>query len=144
MRARHSRRGRNGVGVLRELLEERYGTTIPDSWFGRLVADLLEGAGLPVPVIEHDVHGPGGRWLARVDLAYPERRVAIELDSKAHHLHEAAFETDRVRQNGLELAGWTVLRFTWAFYSRHPVRLCAQVDAALRREAGHLALMRPA
>jgi hypothetical protein len=144
VRARHSRRGRNGVGILRSLLDERFGTTIPDSWFGRLVADLLVDAGLPGPVVEYDVRGRGGRWIARVDLAYPDARVAIELDSKRHHLHEAAFEADRPRQNAMELAGWTVLRFTWAFYSHHPMRLCAEVDTALRSAGGHLALVRPA
>ena len=139
-RARHSRRGRNGVGVLRDLLEERYGTAIPDSHFGRLVADLLVDAGLPEPQIEYDVHTSAGLWLARVDLAYPERRVAIELDSKAHHLHEDAFEADRPRQNRLELAGWVVLRFTWRLYSRSPTRLCAEVDGALG--TGFLAKLR--
>jgi hypothetical protein len=133
-----------GSGILRSLLDERFGTTIPDSWFGRLVADLLVDGGLPGPVVEYDVRGRGGRWIARVDLAYPDARVAIELDSKRHHLHEAAFEADRPRQNALELAGWTVLRFTWAFYSHHPMRLCAEVDTALRGAGGHLALVRPA
>lgn len=133
VRTRHSRRGRDGVGKLRALLEERYGTTIPDSHFGRLVADLLVTAGLPTPVIEHDVHSAAGVWLARVDMGYPEHKIAIELDSKAHHLHELAFEADRPRQNRLEIEGWLVLRYTWRFYSRSPNRLCNEVAAALRR-----------
>jgi hypothetical protein len=132
MRGRHSRKGRNGVGKMRELLAERYGTTIPDSHFGRLVADLLVDAGLPTPVIEHNVYTENGLWLARVDLAYPDRLVAIELDSKKHHLHEEAFEKDRPRRNRVELAGWLVLNYTWQFYSRHPTQLCAEVAEAIR------------
>ena len=133
VRARHARRGRNGVGKMRELLEERYGSTIPDSHFGRLVADLLVDSGLPHPELEHNVFGPDGMWLARVDAAYPDELVAIELDSKRHHLHEEAFEHDRPRQNRIELAGWMVLRYTWQFYSRSPGQLCREVAEALRR-----------
>ena len=133
VRARHARKGRNGVGKMRELLEERYGTTIPDSHFGRLVADLLVDSGLPHPEMEHNVHAPDGRWLARVDAAYPPAMIAIELDSKKHHLHEEAFESDRPRQNLIELEGWLVLRYTWQFYSRRPGKLCAEVAEALRK-----------
>jgi hypothetical protein len=136
VRARHSRRGRDGVGKMRELLEERYGTTIPDSYFGRLVADLLVDAGLPQPEIEHNVYSETGEWLARVDVAYPRWKIAIELDSKQHHLHEEAFEADRPRQNRLEIEGWLVLRYTWLFYSRHPNKLCAEVREAVRHRRG--------
>jgi hypothetical protein len=133
VRARHARRGRNGTGKMRALLEERYGSTIPDSHFGRLVADLIVDAGLPAPEIEYDVRGPDGRWLARVDLAYPDDRLAVELDSAKHHLNERAFEADPVRQNRLEVAGWAVLRYTWKAYSRRPHVICAEVAAALQR-----------
>lgn len=135
VRARHARRGRNGTGKMRELLEERYGSTIPDSHFGRLVADLLVDAGLPEPEVEYDIHAADGRWLARVDLAFPSRSVAVELDSAKYHLNEQAFEADPVRQNRVELEGWTVLRYTWKAYSRRPEVICAEVAAALRRPA---------
>jgi hypothetical protein len=126
-----ARRGRNGTGRMRELLEERYGTTIPDSHFGRLVADLLVDAGLPAPEIEYDIRALDGRWLARADLAYPPERVAVELDSKRHHLNERAFEADPIRQNRVEIAGWTVLRYRWKAYSQRPQVLCTDVSNAL-------------
>jgi predicted transcriptional regulator of viral defense system len=135
VRARHARRGRNGTGKMRELLEERYGSTIPDSHFGRLVADLLVDYGLPAPEIEYDVHAADGRWLARVDLAYPDDCLAVELDSAKHHLNEQAFEADPARQNKVELEGWTMLRYTWKAYSRQPQIICAEVAAALRRRS---------
>jgi hypothetical protein len=118
---------------MRMLLEERYGSTIPDSHFGRLVADLLLDYGLPAPEIEYDVRAADGRWLARVDLAYPEHLLAIELDSVKHHLNERSFEADPVRQNKVEVEGWTVLRYTWKAYSCQPQVICAEVAAALRR-----------
>jgi hypothetical protein len=131
VRARHARRGRNGTGRMRELLEERYGTTIPDSHRGRLVADLLVDAGLPAPEIEYDIRALDGRWLARADLANPPERVAVELDSTRHRLNERAFEADPVRQNRVEVAGWTVLRYTWKAYSQRPQVLCTDVSNAL-------------
>jgi uncharacterized protein DUF559 len=55
----------------------------------------------------------GGRFLGRVDLAWPEQRVAVEFDGEVHR-DRRIFVDDLRRQNGLVLAGWTVLRFTSA------------------------------
>jgi hypothetical protein len=130
--ARHSRRGRRGVGPLRAILEECYGGVVPDSRFNRLVERLLVDSGMP-PVVEHEVVTAAGRFVARLDLAFPDRRVGLELDSRRHHLTAAAFEADRPRQNELELLGWTVLRYTWRHYLQTPGRIVSDVDAALRR-----------
>ena len=131
--ARHSRRGRRGVGPLRAILEECYGASVPDSRFNRLVERLLVDSGLPQPEIEHRVLDASGTEVARVDLAYPLQLVALELDSRRFHLSVDAFESDRPRQNRLELLGWTVLRYTWAHYTRTPNRLVGEVAEALRR-----------
>ncbi len=48
----------------------------------------------------------------RIDLAYPDLRIAIELDGWAVHGTRGAFDHDRARGNELALAGWTLLRFT--------------------------------
>lgn len=69
---------------------------------------LLRAAGLPPPVRQHEVKA-GGRFVARVDLAYPAARLAIELDSFRWHAGQAAFHRDRDRLNRLEAAGWRVL-----------------------------------
>lgn len=130
--ARHSRRGRRGVGPLRAILEECYGKAIPDSHFNRLVARLLVDAGLPEPELEYHVVTREGEELARLDVAYPDQLVGVELDSRKHHLTAAAFEADRVRQNKLELRGWMILRYTWRHYTRTPNRILTDVSDALR------------
>lgn len=127
----HSRRGRRGVGPLRAVLDASYGAKVPDSRFNRLVERLLVASGLPAPAIEHEVRTPHGLLIARVDLAYPDQRVAIELDGKRDHLTSRAFEHDRQRQNRLELFGWLVLRYTWRQYLDSPTRLVAEVQSAL-------------
>ena len=72
-----------------------------------------------------------GALIAQVDLAYPDCRVAIELDSVRFHLNRDAFVRDARRRNRLMLAGWNVLSFTWADYRHEPTVLCAQVASAL-------------
>jgi len=80
---RHARRGRDGVGAFRAVLEERYGdSAVPDSVFNRRVQRLLVDHGLPPPLMEHEIHTADGAFVARLDLAYPERLVA---DVRAAH-----------------------------------------------------------
>lgn len=59
--------------------------------------------GLPLPVLQHPV-GP-----YRLDLAYPELRLAIEYDGREHLTPERA-RRDLRREAFLTAAGWTVLR----------------------------------
>ncbi|MCB0972903.1 MAG: type IV toxin-antitoxin system AbiEi family antitoxin domain-containing protein [Acidimicrobiales bacterium] len=84
-------------------------------------------AGLPRPELQWRVRRPDGSS-AYIDLAYPGRWVAIELDGWAEHGLRSAFDPDRVRANDLVLLGWTVLRFTWTMSDRY---LCQTVAAAI-------------
>ena len=124
----HSRNGRAGCSALRAALDERCGDDpVPLSAWSRMVEDLLVGAGLRRPAMEYRVSDDRGRFVAQVDLAYPSRRLAIELDSKRWHLNSVSFVRDPRRRNALMVAGWTVLTFTWRDYKEHPGRLCATV-----------------
>lgn len=63
----------------------------------------------PVPEFTDSV--PGRRF--RLDIAFPEQMLAIEVDGhKSHGKHRAGFEKDREKQNLLTLNGWRVLRFS--------------------------------
>jgi hypothetical protein len=85
-------------------------TAIAESRPEARVARLLVVAGLPAPVQQHWVRVAGDRY--RLDLAYPEQKVAIEYDGWDTHRSRTAFDRDRRRDRILQLAGWTVLRFT--------------------------------
>lgn len=127
-----ARRGRRGVGVLRPLLERRLGTSGPrPGEFERRVGRLLVNAGVPEPVFEHIIRTLGGAFVARVDLAYPPLRLAIECDSDRWHSGRARRQADLDRQNRLVLAGWTILRFTWDDLIDQPHLIVAQVRSAL-------------
>jgi very-short-patch-repair endonuclease len=129
----HGRRGRDGVGRLRTIVEAELGLVPTESEFEHLVEQLLVLEGLPRPDRQHLVNDVTGGLVARIDLAYPQARLAIELDGEAHHSDGVAFERDRVRQNELVLLGWTVLRFTWAQLVRTPWIIVQQVRDLLRQ-----------
>jgi len=87
-------------------------------------------AGLPEPVVQYDVLTPGGRFVARLDLAYPKQRVGLEYDGD-HHRDRDTFRADAVRLNRLRLLDWSILRFTADDVLRNPGRMLAQIRAAL-------------
>lgn len=128
--ARHARRGRPGIRRLRRvILSNMDRAEVTDSDFELLVLALIAEFGLPTPVLHHKVFD-GDRFVAEVDLAYPELRIAIELDGKAH-IEEDVWQRDLPRQNDLVLTGWVVLRFTWARFSRRPDLVITEIRAAL-------------
>jgi hypothetical protein len=109
---RLSRRGRPGLGPARKLVTARYGDDVPESLLERAFLALVRGAGLPDPEAQVEIADAAG-FIARADFAYPDQRVAIELDGRRHHLHADAFERDRAKRNRLQLLGWQVLAYTW-------------------------------
>lgn len=95
----------------------------------------LGDAALPLPVAQHEIRDRGGRLVARVDGAYLELRLVLELDGRSVHSSAEAVFRDRRRQNELELLGWRVLRFTWWDVVHDTAHFVATVRAALARAA---------
>lgn len=127
---RHARRGRPGIARLRRLIATHaHRDEVTDSDLELLFLTLLAEHGLPEPVLHFRVTD-GSRFVAEVDAAYPEDKIAIELDG-SHHLHDKVRERDLPRQNDLVLVGWTVLRFTWARIAARPELVVAEVRTAL-------------
>lgn len=127
---RHKRRGRNGGGALRDWLDRYFEVDgVPESGLEQLVLDAILDALLPAPVAQHWVRAGGGSY--RLDLAYPERRICIEVDGVQHRDDADVRADDLVRQRALEDAGWTVIRIrSWCF--------ATDVADALRQLRGHL------
>jgi very-short-patch-repair endonuclease len=71
----------------------------------------------------------GRRWV--IDVAFPNARLAIEVDGYAYHSDQLRFQHDRTRQNALIRAGWRVLRFTWADLIERPNKVIAEITALL-------------
>jgi very-short-patch-repair endonuclease len=73
---------------------------------------VLTDAGFAPEELQHTVR-MDGRPFARLDLAWPSRRVCLEADGRDVHSQPDALYRDRHRQNLLVAQGWTVLRATW-------------------------------
>lgn len=89
---------------------------------------LLLRSGLPRPVAQHVVRD-GGRFVARVDLAWPDRRIAVEYDG-LWHADPAQFRADRQRLDRLTAAGWLVV-FVTAADLRDPGQLVSRLRSLL-------------
>jgi len=100
---------RRGSGALREVLEAWNPGALPAGVAEMRVVRPLVVAGLPHPVRQHEIRS-GGELVARVDLAYPRERVAIELDGFRWHAGRGPFRSDRIRGNRIEASGWRLLR----------------------------------
>jgi very-short-patch-repair endonuclease len=107
----------------------RHANGLSESAFESRVRAELLSAGLPPPQLQYEVRHDG-RFVARVDLAWPERRLAVEADGAETHVGSAALRYDLQRQNALIAAGWTPLRFTWSALGA----IAGPVRAALRAQ----------
>jgi len=105
----HSHPGRRGRRNLRralELLDER--SESPKESELRV---LIVEAGLPRPVCNASVFDSSQGFVARVDLSYPDRRIAIEYEGD-HHREKAQWRADLARRRRLEAQGWLYLSVT--------------------------------
>jgi very-short-patch-repair endonuclease len=95
-------------------------------------AAVLRRYGVPRAVYQYTVRS-GGRFIARVDFAYPECRLAVEVDGHDSHRTPAQLQSDLTRQNLLVAEGWTILRFTWADVVQRPDMVAEAVLHQLAR-----------
>jgi len=67
----------------------------------------------------------------RVDFLWPAQHLVVETDGWQGHSTPTAFQADRATANALQLAGYTILRFTHADVTRRPHHVAAEIQAAL-------------
>jgi hypothetical protein len=120
-------RGRRGSRQLRDLAGQT--GVVTRSELERRFAEFVASTGLPRPEANAALW-IGGRWI-EVDCLWRAQRVALELDGRAVHGSRAAFESDRVRDRALAVAGWTSVRVTWQQLERDARRLEADLRVLL-------------
>lgn len=104
-------KGRRRSTVMRAVLADRMDGLRPGGSEREVdLAKLLLCARVPRPVQQHRVRI--GSRVIRLDFAYPGLKIAIEYDGWTPHRTRLAFDSDRARDNELEVRGWLVLRFT--------------------------------
>ncbi|MGZ4802025.1 MAG: hypothetical protein ACXV9P_05420 [Acidimicrobiia bacterium] len=129
---RLSRSGRPGGPILRELLAARApGRRPTDSEMETLTLRAIRAHGLPEPMPQLEVWD-GPRRLGRVDLAYPEARIAIEYDSDEFHTGRVATRRDRARRHELIAASWLPIDVGPSDLRAGGTITCAAISQALR------------
>jgi len=131
-----ARSGRNGIGILRSVLDARAEDAAPhaESSLERAFLRLVARNDLPRPRVQHVVRDRSGRFIARLDTAWPNARLAVELDGRAFHAPLHRWNDDLARQNALVTLGWTVLRFTWWDIHDRPHQALRQLEQTLARD----------
>jgi very-short-patch-repair endonuclease len=86
---------------------------------------LVQSAGLPVPQSNTRVHG------YEVDLYWPAHRLVVEFDGWSTHSSRTAFESDRLKDAALQLAGERVMRVTARQLEGRPEELVARLAVAI-------------
>ena len=116
-------------GYLGKLAKDRLGLGVPHWKIERKAVALLRKHGLPDPVRQHPVRVDGRNY--NIDLAYPDRLIAIELKGEAPHWGRERFQYDIDRSNALKLAGWDEYTFTWLQVTQKQAEIAAIVWRAL-------------
>ena len=119
---------RPGAVRSRDAIEQiRPGTDSPKESEMRLI---LVRAGLPEPQIGYTVYDRNGHWVGTPDLAYVERRVALDYEGEIHRTDERTFLGDIERREMFADADWRYIRVT-KDHLRAPHRLVARVAPLL-------------
>lgn len=67
-------------------------------------------AGLPSPKVNADIVDDAGRWVAMVDLYWPEHRVAFDYEGDHHRTDRKQWSKDLIRARRIGEAGITYVR----------------------------------
>jgi very-short-patch-repair endonuclease len=92
----------------------------------------LVRSGLPRPVAQWDVYDDFGRFVARLDLAWPDAKVAVEYDGAWHWTQR---RHDDRRRDRLRELGWTVIVVSGDDLADRTDAFVSRVARALRRAA---------
>lgn len=120
------------VRSVRALIDHLDGAARPDSGLEARFLAVLDRAGLLRRAVLHHRIGIGSPGhTIELDIAFTERKVAVELDGWAYHRSKESFAGDRTRDVELSALGWVVLRFTHADVERRAVWVVQQLRRTL-------------
>lgn len=118
-----ARRAREALALARQGVESPMETRL------RL---LMVFAGLPEPAINLSVDGKPGQRGRRYDLSYPDVKVAIEYDGKAHVETIENWESDLLRREAIDNDGWRLVVITSKGIYTRPDQTLERIVGALR------------
>lgn len=118
---RHAAAARRAAALVRARVESPMETRL------RL---LLVLAGLPEPEINREMVGRAGGM--RLDMSYPEVKVAVEYDGRQHAENTQQWRRDVDRREELDRMGWRIIVVTSEGIFKEPARTVARVFEVLR------------
>ncbi len=103
---------------------------------------LILLAGLPEPVVNYTIYDDAGRVWLRLDLSYPELRLAVEYDGRQHAESTRQWERDVGRREELDGLGWRLVVLLAKDIYRTPEATLARICAALGGRGRRVAVCR--
>ncbi len=108
-----------GMREARQIFDVACGDT--ESEAERLFAELLTLHGITGWVPQLPFRGYA------VDFAFPESRLAVEINGWAFHRTQKRWMSDQNKSNALTAAGWSVLNYTWHHLTEDPEAVITEI-----------------
>ena len=94
---------------------------------------LIVRSGRAEPVVNFAVCRADGRFVAEIDLAYPDRRLGLEYEGDHHRSDRRQFRKDILRRERLMDLDWWIIRLTQDDLEARPGELLARLDGTVAR-----------
>lgn len=109
-----AKRGRNGCGVLRKLLQERGDLSrFPESPLETIIFEQLASSGLPLPMPQFEISDRAGHFVARPDFVWPKEKLVVEGHSRLWHEGNELEARDRERHLKLREHDYRIVYVSW-------------------------------
>ena len=136
---RPGQRGTNAVFA--ELERRSVDGHVRGSWFEKLIEDVIRSPRLPPVERQYDIRDASGGFIARVDLAFPSVRLAVEAHSRKFHTGTHREIVDQRRENRAMIEGWQFAYLGWAD-RKTPLQACRFLEGVVERRTIELGLDR--
>ena len=127
--------GRRGAATIRAILASSEPAGITENDFEEMFVAFLDSHGIPRPRFNATL--PVRGRLLRPDCLWPDERLIVELDGRAVHGTEQAFEGDRRRDRTLIAEGWRSMHVTWLQLRDEPEMIAADLKETLASQSRH-------
>lgn len=127
-----ARRGRNGCGILRELIKERANLTqYPNSALETVIFEMIAESTLPPPEMQLSIYDDRGGFVARPDFVWPDEKLIVEGHSKLWHTGMELEASDRSKHERLTALDYKILYVTWADATTHRAGTVRTIENSL-------------
>lgn len=128
-------RARAGSRLLRQVFEPWLDQPRVESVAEMSLIRMFKRAGIPRPVSQYEIRD-GKVFVARVDFAWPELKVAVEMNGFRFHSSPRAHGHDSMRMNDLGALEWNLIGVTPYEIEKRPAPFLERLRKALGLDSG--------